>query len=470
MSTQVYAPFLTSNTVNINYAVPNTPSRVVYPVESEALGILGPIFVPSVYARDLDNLEIGSSGSIALSLLDKYTLSITKNTSNATVFQSIDNQPISIQPGDTNKTVSIGDLVISGTDMGGGVRRVNVGGSGFRFGNFLDVTQTSNVVSMSAGLLPLNLVGKSTCFVDTATNTAIGTVSRTGNNARVSMSAATPADFTQIIAGVANSANLSNLSLIANNLCLQNAQLGNVMSVSGSSSNVLTIASGSSPSNPMSMQFVPTDPNNTVVLGNMMTSKNTDGSGMQTCVLNTTGFGPATNGGFNFKQSVAIDPLQRLIVSNIAGYAGNIVLDSGVIINGPLTIHNNGNVSNVSWNNVNLVDKLVTLSVGSSGSVPSSLSGISVDCGPSIPLKPSVLWNANNQANTAVAQASADSECFWQLLGGHMRLSSPTMDYGFRINSKLELELFRVRYDSAHNQVGTATVVARWGAALPLPR
>ena len=469
MATQVYAPFLTSNTVNFNYAVPNTSSRVTYPVESEALGILGPIFVPSVYARDLDNLEIGSSGSIALSLLDKYTLSITKNTSNATVFQSVDNQPISIQPGDASKTVTIGDMIISGTDMGSGVRRVNVGGSGFRFGNFLDLTQASNVVTMSSGLLPFNLMGKSTGFVDTATNTVIGSVSRNGNNARVSMSASTPADFTQIIAGVTNSSNLSNLSLVANNLCLQNAQLGNVMSISGAS-NVLTIMSGSSSSNPMSMQFVPTDSNNTVIFGNMMSSKNTDSSGMQTSVLDITGFGPATNGGFVVKQNVAIDPTKRLIVANITGYSGNIVLDSGVVINGPLTIHNNGNVSNISWNNVNLVDKLITLSVGSSGSVPSSLSGISVDCGPAVPVSPSMLWNANNQANTAVAQASADSECFWRLSGGHMRLASPTVDYGFRINSKLEMELFRVRYDSNHNQVGTATVLTRWGAALPTPR
>ena len=463
----VYAPFLTSNAMQFMYAVPNTPSRVVYPAEAEALAVMGPIFAPGVYARDLNNIEIGSSGSIALSLLDKYTLTITKNSANATVFQSVDSLPISIQPGDAAKTVTVGDLTVSGTDVGLGAagRRVNLGAPAFRFGNFLDVGQAAGGAALSSGAAPLSIVGAGTGFVDAATSFLVANVSRVANTCGVAMYTPTAGDVAQLASYVSNTSSLSGLALLANNLLLQGPGNSTMLSVS-QAGGTTQLHAGSSTS-PSKLQIVSTDPANTITIGSIVTSTYTDPlSGSQSAMIDTIG-GLVDGAGFLFKEDVTIDPLHTLYLENICSRTGNIVLDAGIIIKGPLTVQDNGNVNNISWSNVFVQDKVITLSSGSPGTIFSNGSGFDVDCGANVAVLPSFIWNANNQPDTALEAATADGECFWRVSGGHLRVTAPNMEYGFRVNARQEFELFKCRLDGNGNQVGTATVVTRWGAAVP---
>ena len=464
--TQVYAQFLTSNSMFASYTTPpSNPTRVTYPVESDSLGILGPLFVPSIYARDLDNIEIGSSGGIALSLFDKYTLSITKNSGNATTFQSVDNYPISIQSGDTAKTVSVGDLTVSGTNISqGNVRRVNLGGStAYRLGTFYDIVQQSaNVVALSSGTAATNLMGTGVGFVDSATSFKIANVYTSGTGAVVNLYTNLNANAT-IASYVATTTNLSSLAFLANNLFVQNAN-GQTMFGVTSTGNTVNLTAGSA-TNPMTMKLQSSDPSNTITIGNIITSKYTDPlTGRQSAVIDTAGL--LNTSGLIIKENVTIPSPNVLYVGNICGVSNNVTFNSGLIVNGPLTVQDSTG-SSITWNNVDIHDKVITLSAGSTGPIASSVSGIDIDCGTNVALTPSVLWNANGQSNTTMNRPSADSECYWRVSGGHMRISSPLIEYGFRVNSKYEMELFKVKYDASGNQLGSAVVVTRWGGALP---
>eukprot|EP00798_Chlamydomonas_sp_ICE-L_P019701 gene19701-26393_t len=109
----LYGSLVSSPTVNINYKNQNT----IYPPMTDAVSVLGPLFVPSAYARDLDRIELGSSGQVSIGLLDTFALNIRKKTvvQSPTVFEAVDNQPIEFSPGDSAKTFVAGDLIISGS-------------------------------------------------------------------------------------------------------------------------------------------------------------------------------------------------------------------------------------------------------------------------------------------------------------------------------------------------------------------
>lgn len=105
-----YRSLISADTQQIFYV--NDSITYPFPAFSNT-SILGPVFSSGIYAKSLDKLEIGSSGSIAIALLDKYTLQVTKqaNSSNTpTIIQGVDGCPISIQANDTFNTIIIGGL------------------------------------------------------------------------------------------------------------------------------------------------------------------------------------------------------------------------------------------------------------------------------------------------------------------------------------------------------------------------
>ena len=67
-------------TYDLNYPV----DGVVYP-EKDQVNIFGPIYVPRVYGKDLETLEIASSGSISFSVQDIHSLDIDRNNTTSNV-------------------------------------------------------------------------------------------------------------------------------------------------------------------------------------------------------------------------------------------------------------------------------------------------------------------------------------------------------------------------------------------------
>ena len=71
--------------------------------------ILGPIFLPKIYAKDLDVLELASSGQVVMSIQDQASLAFRNNTTNnVTNMESQNNQAIAFIPTDTNNTIDVG--------------------------------------------------------------------------------------------------------------------------------------------------------------------------------------------------------------------------------------------------------------------------------------------------------------------------------------------------------------------------
>lgn len=470
MSVDVYSRFLTSGTHNLKYTTPPSATRITYPHDSEAVGVLGPIFVPSLYARDLDHLEIGSSGSIALSLMDKYTLSITKNDSNATVIQSVDKTPISIMPGDAAKTVTVGDLKVSSTNMAEGKTRVNMSADAFRFGNMLDVTQKGNVISLNTGAMGATTIASQLGFTDATTSMPVMQVIHNANAAACKLFSGSSADTSSIGSYVANTTTLADMTLLANNMFVKNTETQTLFSMT-QSGNAAVLSAGMVGSNPMRLHLTPTDSQNTVQFGNIKTSVAT-ASGKQQCVFDTSGIPTANNAGFVFKQDVSIESGKSLHLSNICGYGGNVWVDSGLVVNGALVVADKANSSFISWNDVDIRDKIINLAKDSIGPLSSTNSGLQIDCGANVAVTPGFLWHANGQNNTSLMKPSADNEAYWRMSGGHMRLNAAGgVEYGLRINNKLELEMFKVKYDPVSgNQQGSAIVVARWGSLTPPPK
>lgn len=83
---------------------------------------LGPVLLPQIYGKDLNSIEIGSSGTIALSIYDTNVLNIDSNLSNfktgetfnaITVNAKDDNDAIQLNSGSTAKKVVLDSLIVS---------------------------------------------------------------------------------------------------------------------------------------------------------------------------------------------------------------------------------------------------------------------------------------------------------------------------------------------------------------------
>ena len=86
MSAVTYDTLLQS-TQPIHY-VAGATSTTMYP-DSNTVGIMGPIWLPRIYGKDLTAFEIASSGKIAISLNDIHTLDVSRsNYINATNYKN----------------------------------------------------------------------------------------------------------------------------------------------------------------------------------------------------------------------------------------------------------------------------------------------------------------------------------------------------------------------------------------------
>ena len=103
---------LGENPITINY-LDICGNTHFYP-DAETSTVMGPVYIPKIYAKDLDVLEIGSSGQIIMSIQDQASLAFKNNsTNNVTNIEGNNSQSISFQPTDDLKTVTVSHMDIN---------------------------------------------------------------------------------------------------------------------------------------------------------------------------------------------------------------------------------------------------------------------------------------------------------------------------------------------------------------------
>lgn len=115
----------------------NDPSSVNYPQANHngPYTVLGPVMLPQIYGKDLNTLEIGSSGSINLSIRDNNALEIDASTGisvGSNVYDTIDikmtdngsNQAIRFVSGTEANKIQLDDVLLSESNLNGEIWNV----------------------------------------------------------------------------------------------------------------------------------------------------------------------------------------------------------------------------------------------------------------------------------------------------------------------------------------------------------
>lgn len=401
-----YNRFIGDATKTINYIdLPAGTKAMPYPdPPSEALSVLGPVFTASVYARHLDTIEVGSSGSVTFSLGDRRAAELAKagGANSATQLRSLDVWPLHIVPGDADRTVRVGDLSVRTGEAGACAVLSHPGGA-------YSLEGLARVGRTAAGNVEASFGGA----VDLRAN-AITWVGATGTS----------------LLGIAANASANAVTLTGN--------LGSV---------ALTSA----------------DPQNRVRVSNMLTYNNLMG-GRNYQVVRNGNVATPNFAGFYVVDSLWVDNSSSVYTNSIAPTSGgkvNVVGDlqvtGNLLYTGPHTI--------VDYEELKIKDKMITVANGATTLAASDVSGIEVQTGPS-EARAKLAWRLGANGRADIRAQDPANESFWRVEGGHLRLSAgDDLDYGLRVNARGELEIFKVYYDVAGAPTRTV-VVSRQGGNL----
>ena len=112
---------LGDNPIPFNY-VDACGNTSFYPLFDDQV-VLGPVYLPRIHAKDLDVLELASSGNMVMSIQDQASLSFNNNTTNnLTNISAANSQSISFQPSDENSTAVLGHMTV---DASGDYQRLS---------------------------------------------------------------------------------------------------------------------------------------------------------------------------------------------------------------------------------------------------------------------------------------------------------------------------------------------------------
>ena len=403
-----YTRFIGDATANINYIdLPVGTPHVAYPdPPSEALTVLGPVFTASVYARHLDTIEVGSSGSVTFSLGDRRAAELAKanGPNSATQLRSLDTWPLHIVPGDVARTVRVGDLSVK-TGEGGACAVLSHPGGAYSLEGLARVGRTA------AGAVEASFGGS----VDLRAN-AITWVGAAG----------TP------VLGIAANVSANAVTLTGN--------LGSV-----------TLAS--------------TDKQNRVQVSNMLTYSNLMG-GRNYQVLRNGNVATPNFAGFYVVDNLWVDNTSSVYTNSIAPTSGgkvNVVGDlqvtGNLLYTGPHTV--------IDYEELKIKDKMITVANGATTLAASDVSGIEVQTGPD-EARAKLAWRLGTNGRADMRALDPANESFWRVEGGHLRISAGDLDYGLRVNARGELETFKVYYDVAGAPARTVVVSRQGGNMIDL--
>jgi hypothetical protein len=404
-----YTRFIGDAAASINYIdLPSGVEAVPYPEPpSEALTVLGPVFTASVYAKHLDTIEVGSSGSVTFSLKDRRAAELAKaaGAESATQLRSLDTWPLHIVPGDAERTVRVGDLSVRTGEAGACAVLSHPGGA-------YSLDGLARVGRTAAGNVEASFGGA----VDLRAN-AITWVGASGAS----------------LLGLAANVSANALTLTGN--------LGSVAVTS-------------------------TDPQNRVRVSNMLTYNNLMG-GRNYQVVRNGNVATPNFAGFYVVDNLFVDNSASVYTNSIAPTSGgkvNVVGDLQVTGN----LMYEGSHTIIEYEELKVKDNMITVANGSTTLAASDASGIEVQTGPD-EARAKLAWRLGANGRADLRAQNPDDESFWRVEGGHLRLSAgDNLDYGLRVNARGELEVFKVHYDVAGAPSRTVVVSRQGGNMIDL--
>jgi hypothetical protein len=150
-----------SNPIPYNY-ISTAEDIAFYPTADTTMS-LGPLQVPQIYAKDLDVLEIASSGQVVMSLQDQASVSFSNNTNNTITFlQGANNNAFVIQPTDAQETTVLGHMTTYNLNDYQNLSTTE--SNGFRWSNPVKVQSTLDVYDGSTFKKTLDVSGATTLW------------------------------------------------------------------------------------------------------------------------------------------------------------------------------------------------------------------------------------------------------------------------------------------------------------------
>ena len=101
MAAVVYDQILTDQAdpkQTVYYTADAVADQIEYPT-SDTYNIMGPLYLPKIYGKDLTSFELCSSGTIAVTVQDVYSFLLDR-VDGAVVFQTTENAPLNLSSGD----------------------------------------------------------------------------------------------------------------------------------------------------------------------------------------------------------------------------------------------------------------------------------------------------------------------------------------------------------------------------------
>jgi hypothetical protein len=472
---------------------------ITYPAASVAT-VASQMITPRVWAYGLDALELASSDKIALSLQNKHALDFKKVAGGVKLESSQVDDNIALDPNgvgtielmaDTNVTGNLGvtegltvqDLVVNDTATVGGVSTLNsvvvtttmdVGGAS-TLSSTLDVagiaTMGSNLVVQGPASMnqTLNVLGAAS-MSDTLAVTGASTM-----NSTLDVVGAVTMDNTLAVTGAStmnSTLAVSGAATMSDTLAVTGAStMNSTLAVSGAAtmSDTLVVTGASTMNSTLAVSGAATMSDTLAVSGAAPMSGDT----IMNANATVAGYMAATG---EIQQGTADTQLLRIRNNGTDGFhdfettaTNGMRIKSDLRIIGDIDVQ--GNVNSISTNEtvLNVEDKQIHLAHNPDGEVPldefnASGAGIVVD-GKHLTgdmVTKSISWNYGTAGTADLGgEVTVNSESYWDVTGGHLRVSHDGKAYAMRINSNGELEL--VKFGPLDVD---GTVVAVFGVAM----
>ena len=401
-----YTRFVSDAESTINFVdLPAGTLEVPYPdPPSETLQVLGPVLAPTVYARHLDTIELGSSGTVTFALRDRRAAELSKagGLNSATQLRSLDACPLHIVPGDAARSVRVGDLSVSTGEGGGCV--LSHPGAKYTLANLAELGRspvTGNVTTTVSGALDLQA----------------NAITWRG------------ADGDRLL-GLSGSSNTVTVR----------GNLGSVVIASGDSQNRVQVS-------------------NLLTYGNLMSGKHFQ-------VVRNGNLATPNFAGFYFNESVWVDNSASVYTNQInptsggkVSVVGDLQVTGNLVYSGPATV--------INYDDLKVTDRMITVANGAPTLAASDGSGIEVQTGTD-EARAKLAWRVGTNGRADLRAPDLGNESFWRVEGGHLRISAGNLDYGLRINARGELEIFKVHYDVAGVPTRTVVVSRQGGNMIDL--
>jgi hypothetical protein len=474
---------------------------VTYPTYDQ-IAVMGPVYLPKIYGKDLTSFEIASSGSIAMTLSDVRALTMDR-ASNVVSLSTVDaGDSLSFVTSNNVSMAAGGSINVSSSNFSANssnlnatvIDSINMLANNAETGKFMQLfmDNSAHMLTLASGCNAI--VSASNVLTSTAPTINIG-------DANTSNVAVSSINNFGVTAGGITMTSASNYTVSAPQQLINMDSVLNTLTVTSSNntligaSNVLTLSCGSI--NTQVVNDMIFSASNSIFFGSnsaKITANNLDYAMFDESAANKVTIVSTSN--------ISMSTAAGTITSTVSGSNIFVVDGTGVQVNGTLRV--NGVIDAVTTHITELAvaDKTINLSVGATDDsvstlsgitvvgLPASITGLSATASNDVYYGKSFKWNAGASNQGALLLGTAPGltdESFWELQGGSFRMTQKkplswagasndsavtderNVSFAFRINENAELEIVKIYETGTFGARTTQTkAVARFGRSILL--